>query len=174
MPGMRALFLLLQLAMCAVPSLILAQGAASPEEMEERDGLIHRSGESQPFTGLVQDLHASGKPRLEARYEAGRLLSSKLWYESGQLAEEVAVVQDTWTIKRFAENGRMEEETVARFRDGRKFSEQTKLWDESGVLRTEAGFQGGKLQGPLKEYAPDGSLVRDEVYDRGKLVQKNK
>jgi len=171
---MRTLFLFLHLALCAVPGLTLAQSAASPEEMEERGGLIHKSGDNHPYSGLVQDLHASGKSRLEARYESGRLVSSKLWYESGQLAEEVAVVQDAWTIKRYAENGRMEEQTVARFRDGRKVSEQTRLWDEAGVLRTEAGFQGGKLQGPLKEYAPDGSLVRDEVYDRGKLVQKNK
>ncbi|GFK94146.1 hypothetical protein NNJEOMEG_01985 [Fundidesulfovibrio magnetotacticus] len=171
---MRVLFLLLLLAFTAVPARSMDQPSVSPEEMEERGGLIHKAGDNAPFTGLVRDLHASGKPRLEARYEAGRLAWSRLWYESGQLAEEVAVAQDTWTIKRYAENGRIEEETVARFRDGRKFSEQSRLWDESGVLRTEAGFQGGKLQGPLKEYAPDGALVRDEVYEQGKLVRKNK
>jgi len=153
---------------------VLAQGAASPEEMEERGGLVYKAGDKIPFTGLVQDFHQSGKVRLEARYAAGKLNASKVWYENGQLAEQVDVSADTWSIKRFGEGGRLEEQTVAIFQNGRKVSEQSKLWDESGQLRTEAGFQAGKLHGPLKEYDAAGAVVRDEVYDQGKLVKKNK
>ena len=151
-----------------------AQSAASPEEMEERGGLIYRSGEQAPYSGLVQDLHQSGQARLEAVYEAGKLRSSKVWYENGQMAEQVDVAADTWTIRRFGEGGRLEEQTLATFRNGRKISEQSRLWDESGQLRTEAGFQSGKLHGALKEYDASGAVVRDELYDQGKLVKKNK
>lgn len=152
----------------------LAQGAASPEEMEERGGLIYKTGDKTPYTGLVQDFHQSGKVRLEARYSSGKLNASKVWYENGQLAEQVDVSADTWSIKRFGEGGRLEEQTVATFQNGRKVSEQSRLWDETGQLRTEAGFQAGKLHGPLKEYDAAGVVVRDEVYDQGKLVKKNK
>lgn len=174
-----SLVLLLALAL-ARPSALLAQTIAlgqnsvSPEELEESGGLVRKAGDKSPYTGLVQDYHRSGSLRLEARYEAGRLVSSKVWYENGQLAEEVSVASDTWTIQRYGETGKLEERTVARFEGGRKVSEQTRLWDENGQLRTEAGFEMGKLQGPLKEYDASGQLVRDELYDKGKLIKKNK
>ncbi|WP_156920980.1 toxin-antitoxin system YwqK family antitoxin [Fundidesulfovibrio putealis] len=168
-----ALGLILALVLASAAS-VLAQGAASPEEMEERGGLIYKAGDKTPYTGMVQDLHQSGKVRLEARYAAGKLNASKVWYENGQLAEQVDVTADTWSIKRFGESGRLEEQTVATFQNGRKVSEQSRLWDEAGQLRTEAGFQAGKLHGPLKEYDASGAVVRDEVYDQGKLVKKNK
>jgi antitoxin component YwqK of YwqJK toxin-antitoxin module len=151
-----------------------AQSAVSPEEMEERGGLLYKIGDKTPFTGLVQDFHQSGRVRLEARYASGRLASSTVWYENGQLAEQVDVAGDAWTIRRYSENGRLEEQTVATFQNGRKLTEQSKVWDESGQLRTEAGFHAGKLHGPLKEYDPSGALVRDEIYEQGKLVKKIK
>jgi len=79
-----------------------------------------------------------------------------------------------WTIRRFTENGRLEEETVAAFEGGRKVSEQSRMWDEAGRLRGEAGFKAGKLHGPLKEYDASGALTRDELYEQGKLIRKNK
>lgn len=172
---MRTLVTALLLALALLrPQAHAAQAAASPEEMEERGGLIHKSGDSAPYSGQVQDLHQSGKPRLEAVYSGGRLVSSKVWYENGQIAEEVSVASDTWTIRRYGESGRLEEETVAVFQGGRKVSENTKLWGETGHVRTEAGFKGGKLHGPLKEYDDSGQLVRDELYEQGKLVKKIK
>lgn len=158
----------------ARPQVCVAQSPASPEEMEEHGGLIHKAGDKAPYTGLVQDYHQSGKTRLEALYDAGKLVSSKVWYENGQLAEEVSASPDNWTIRRYGENGRLEEETLARFKDGRKISEQSKVWYDNGQLRTEAGFLAGKLHGPLKEYDPSGVLVRDELYEQGKLVKKTK
>jgi len=170
---LRALVLALTLAV-HLPDAVHASQTASPEEMEEHSGLIHKSGDAAPFTGTVKDFHHSGAPRLEAVYNEGKLVSSKVWYENGQLAEEVSIASDTWTIRRFGETGRLEEETVATFRAGRKVSEHTKLWNEQGKLRTEAGFMAGKLHGPLKEYDESGVLVRDEIYDQGKLVKKIK
>lgn len=173
---MRTLFAVL-LAVTALGwslAVAVAQSGASPEEMEERGGLVYKSGESAPYTGLVQDLHQSGKPRLEAHYQAGKLADSRLWYEGGQLAEEVNVAGDTWTIRRYQESGRLEEETVAVFKGGRKFSERSRLWDEDGTLRSEVSFQGGKLQGPVRQFDASGKLVSDEVYDQGVLTQKHK
>lgn len=150
------------------------QTVVAPEDIQERDGLFYRGGDAQPFTGMVRDLHESGKPRLEAQYQAGKLASSKVWYESGQQAEDVSANGEVWTIKRYDEKGRLEEETVATFRNGRKISERSRLWHETGKLRIEAGFEGGKLSGPLREYDENGVLVRDEIYDQGKLVKKAK
>jgi len=171
---MRTALIVLVLALALTGRASLAQNASSPEEMEEHEGLVHKSGDSSPYSGIVQDYHQSGKPRLEARYDAGRLVSSKVWYENGQLAEEVNVSQDAWSIRRYSENGILEEETLARFQGGRKVSEQAKVWYENGQLKTEAGFSLGKLHGPLREYDPSGVLVRDELYEQGKLVKKNK
>lgn len=151
-----------------------AQDAAKPEELQERGGAFFRNGDAQPFTGPVREQHETGKPRLEANYQNGKLVSSKVWYESGVLAEDVVVADEVWTIKRYGENGNIEEETVAQFRNGRKISERSKLWYESGKLRMEAGFEGGKLAGPLKEYDERGGLIRDELYQKGVLVQKVK
>ncbi|MFZ5425582.1 MAG: toxin-antitoxin system YwqK family antitoxin [Thermodesulfobacteriota bacterium] len=156
------------------PGAVRAGLTASPEEMEERAGVIHKSGDPSPFTGVVKDLHQSGAPRLEAVYAGGKLVTSKVWYENGQLAEEVFVSSDAWTIRRYGESGRLEEETMATFRGGRKVSEHTKLWSEQGKLKTEAGFMAGKLHGPLKEYDDAGVLIRDEIYEQGKLVKKIK
>lgn len=155
-------------------TMALGQNSVSPEELEESGGLVRKTGEKAPYTGLVQDYHRSGSLRLEARYDAGKLVVSKVWYENGQLAEEVTVASDTWTIQRYGETGKLEERTVAHFAGGRKVSEQTRLWDENGQLRTEAGFELGKLQGPLKEFDASGEVVRDELYEKGKLVKKNK
>ncbi len=172
---MRSTFLVVTLIVLFASAVARAeQSAALPEEMEEQGGLVHRIGEAAPYTGIVQDLHQSGKPRLRAEYNAGKLVSSKLWYESGQVAEEVSIQGDTWTIRRYGETGHMEEETVAVFSGGRKTSEHIKRWDENGKLITEAGFRQGKLDGPLKEYDASGALVRDEIYDKGKLVKKIK
>uniref|UniRef100_A0A7C4AHK5 Toxin-antitoxin system YwqK family antitoxin n=1 Tax=Fundidesulfovibrio putealis TaxID=270496 RepID=A0A7C4AHK5_9BACT len=170
----KLLALLLAAGVLAASLTALSQAAVSSEDMEERAGLLYKSGDSTPYTGAVRDLHQSGKPRLEAHYQAGKLTSSRIWYENGQLAEEVSVSQDTWTIRRFSENGRLEDEIVARFQGGRKVSEQSRMWHDNGKLRSEAGFQAGKLHGPLREYDPNGVLVRDEVYEQGKLVKKNK
>jgi len=171
---MRCLLIALFVVFCIGPHLAAAAPDASPEDMVDQNGLMHKAGEAAPFTGMVRDFHPSGKPRLEARYEAGKLVSSTVWYASGQKAEEVSVASDTWTIRRFGETGRLEQETVAHFKDGHKVSEQTKRWDESGTLRTETGFENGKLQGELKEYSPAGALVRDEIYNQGVLVKKLK
>jgi len=171
---MRTALIVLVLALALTGRASLAQNTSSPEEMEEHEGLIHKSGDPSAYSGIVQDYHQSGKPRLEARYEAGKLVSSKVWYENGQLAEEVSASQEAWSIRRYSENGILEEETLARFQGGRKVSEQAKVWYENGQLRTEAGFSLGKLQGPLKEYDPSGTLIRDELYEQGKLVKKNK
>lgn len=156
------------------PPDLLAQASIATEDLEERAGLLFKSGENTPFTGLARDFHENGTPRLEANYQGGRLLGSKVWYGNGKLAEEVSVTADQWTIRRFTEEGCLEEETVAQFSGGRKISEKSKIWYDNGLLRTEAGFQGGKLDGTLKEYAQDGTLLRDEVYDRGKLLKKVK
>lgn len=156
------------------PSVLHAQSASAPEDLEERAGLLYKSGESAPFTGFARDFHESGKPRLEATYQGGRLLGSKVWYANGKLAEEVTVSAEQWTIRRFAEDGNLEEDTVAQFTGGRKTAEKSKIWYDNGQLRTEAGFQDGKLDGTLREYSPDGTLLRDEVYDRGKLLKKVK
>lgn len=161
------------LALCR-PAAAAAQAAASPEQMEERGGLVHKMGEQAPYTGIVRDLHQSGKSRLEASYAAGRLVESKVWYENGQMAEEVFVSGEAWNIRRFAENGRLEEEILARFSGGKKISEQTRVWDESGQIRTEFSIAGGKLHGVLKEYDASGLVVREEVYEQGKLVKKTK
>lgn len=172
---MRAILTVLLLVLALMRSLVCpAENMASPEQMEEHDGIVRKSGDTSPYTGLVQDYHQSGKPRLEARYDAGKLVSSKVWYENGQLAEAVTVSGDTWTIRRYGEAGRLEEETVAQFRDGHKVSELAKVWYENGQLKTEAGFASGKLQGTLKEYDPSGALVRHEVYEQGTLVKKTK
>jgi len=171
---MRRLLLALLLILCTGARLAAAPPDASPEDMVEQNGLIYKAGDQTPFTGTVRDYHQSGKPRLEARYEAGKLVSSTVWYATGQKAEEVSVASDTWTIHRFGETGKMEQEIVARFKDGHKISEQTKRWDEQGTLRSEAGFEKGKLQGELKEYSPSGTLERDEIYDQGALVKKLK
>jgi antitoxin component YwqK of YwqJK toxin-antitoxin module len=170
--GLLGLLFFLQLGRSA-----LAQGSGptcSPEDLEERGGLFYRSGDNSPYSGQVRDLHESGTPRLEAFYRVGRLESSKVWYENGKLAEEVSVSGDNWLIRRFSEDGRLEEETTAKFKNGRKVSEQSKRWHENGQLKSEAGFENGKLQGPLKEYSPDGTLLRDEVYDQGQLTKKAK
>ena len=89
---MRTFFTALVLLLTLVhPLALVAQNAASPEEMEERAGLVYKSGDQKPYTGLVLDYHQSGKTRLEAHYTAGKLISSKLWYENGRTAEEVSV-----------------------------------------------------------------------------------
>jgi antitoxin component YwqK of YwqJK toxin-antitoxin module len=169
-----ALIILLAVLTLLCPAAATAQAEASPDQMEERGGLVHKAGEQAPFTGIVRDLHQSGKPRLEASYAAGKLASSKVWYENGQLAEEVAISGETWNIRRFAENGHLEEEILARFSAGKKVSEQTRAWDEAGQLRNEVAISGGKLHGVLKEYDSSGVLVREELYEHGKLVKKTK
>lgn len=148
--------------------------AVAPENIQERGGVCYRTGDSAPYTGLVRDHHESGKPRLEARYEAGRLESSRVWYENGRLAEEVNVSGDTWVVRRYSDEGRLEEETRAQVRGGRKVSERSTVWYENGNIHIEAGFANGKLHGPLKEYTPEGGLVRDETYDNGVMVKKAK
>ena len=171
-----ALVVLMGLCLPSHPA--LAQGSqvqsASPEDIQERGGVCYRTGESVPYTGMVRDTHESGKPRLEARYQAGRLVESHVWYANGQMAEEVRVTGDVWVIRRFSEDGRIEEETSAQFRNGRKVSERSTIWHENGQMRIEAGFENGKLHGPLKEYESDGTLLRDEVYDNGVMIKKNK
>ncbi len=143
-------------------------------EIIERDGMYYPKGDNTPFTGVLERRRRDGLPRLEERYENGRIIRMRQWHPNGKLAEETAVSGDTWTLRLWNEAGILEQETLVVVKDKKKVSESSKLWHENGQLKLEIHFAGEKLDGVVREYAEDGTLLKHEIYSQGKLIQKIK
>ncbi|WP_027182876.1 toxin-antitoxin system YwqK family antitoxin [Desulfovibrio inopinatus] len=151
-----------------------SNGHEDQPEIVERDGVYYKKGEETPFTGVLERRRKDGLPRLEERYEHGRIIRMRQWHPNGKLAEETAVSGDTWTLRLWNEDGILEQETNVVVKDKKKVSESSKLWHENGQLKLEIHFAGEKLDGVVREYAKDGTLIKHEIYSQGKLVTKIK
>jgi antitoxin component YwqK of YwqJK toxin-antitoxin module len=143
-------------------------------QLVEKDDLFYLSGETAPFTGLAREFDENGKIRVERRLAAGKTVAFKQWYKNGGPSSETVISPAGLTRKLWFENGKPEEDTEVVIDRGVKVSEKSKLYYESGGLRLEIGYAREKLQGALKEYAPDGALLREETYDQGKMTRKAK
>ncbi|MBF0481678.1 MAG: hypothetical protein HQK81_07235 [Desulfovibrionaceae bacterium] len=165
---------------CLAPVLPMAPLARAAErtaqsgQLVEKDGLYYVAGETAPFTGVVRDSDETGKPRVERRFAAGKTVAVRQWRQNGSLASETVIEASGLTRKLWYDNGNPEEQTQVVIERGEKVSEHSAMYYEDGKPRLEIGYRHEALQGALREYAPDGSLVRDETYDQGKLTRKSK
>jgi len=169
-----ALLVLIVLIAPGAPAASAAERTAQYGQLSEKDGLYFVSGESAPFTGVVRDSDETGKVRAERRFTAGKITAVTQWYKDGTKAAETVIAAKGLTRKLWYENGNLEEETVVVSEHGEKVSEQSKMYYEDGKPRLEIGYRHEKLQGALREYAPDGGLSRDETYEQGKMTHKSK
>ena len=95
---------------------------------------------------LVYD-DSGEKPSREDNYVDGKLNGvSKLWYDNGQLAQEI------------------------KLKDGQRHGVSTE-WDKEGVKRAEVTFANGKRDGKSTFWTLDGKVV-EQNYKAGKLVSE--
>ena len=175
-PAWLTVFLLCCLALVASapPGVLAAERTAQSGQLTEKNGLYFVSGESAPFTGVVRDYDQAGKARTERKFAAGKIVAVAQWYKDGKMAAETVISASGLTRKLWYENGNLEEETQIVSEQGEKVSEKSKMYYEDGKPRLEVEYLHEKLQGTLREYAPDGSLSRDETYDQGKMTRKSR
>ncbi len=148
-----------------------SEGFTSVRDIETReDGLTYRLREKDPFTGLVVTRNREWQPRYLANYEDGKLHGPEMrWHENGRL-RYIYDYQHGEKVRHreWFENGNPKIDAM--MRDGVAYGKHTK-WFEDGRLRFSAYFVEDLLwDGPVKDYAEDGTLMWDAVFKKGHYV----
>lgn len=118
---------------------------ATPDRVEDRDGVVYELSTDAPFTGV-----------LETPYPDSDRLLARTRYRDG-LKHGVS--------EGFDEDGRrvVQEEFV----EGERHGDRLEWW-ENGQLKRRQTFAGGELNGLVEEWNPEGQRVLKELYEDGK------
>ena len=116
---------------------------ATRAELELRDGVLMRIGDSRPFDGHLVEDWRPGVRKVDLTVRQGRLQGPALgWYESGQLE-----VSETFE---------------------RGFSHGTRLrWWPSGAIKSQAQITHGVMVGIFREWHENGRLARETPLKQG-------
>lgn len=126
------------------------QSKINIESLIVREGVLFKSNETNPFTGVAFDIFSNGQKKLEYMIKNGRKNGSyKQWDESGNLLESGSYVNGTkdgqWTLYR--DNKKKHEiNYVNGIEDGRFIS-----WNENGDVIEEGYFKNGEKEGKWYE-----------------------
>ena len=98
-----------------------------------------------PFTGIGYSVYENGNLSLLYKYQDGICDGLKLWYENGQIRQEIKYKEDKvdGIYRRWYENGQLKEEE--NYKEGKKDG-LSKQWDEKGSLVKEENWKNGVIQ----------------------------
>ncbi len=123
----------------------LLKEAVDIESFEEREGLLCRSNESEPYSGWAKKMYDSGQVQALVQFKDGKADGLfTLWHENGQKQEEKT------------------------YKDGEEHGHQT-LWHYNGQKEEEKTFKDGKEDGPYTKYYENGQKEEEGTYKDGNL-----
>jgi len=150
-------------------------------DLETRDGLYYKKGESQPFTGMVEDpgeqngkieagkrvgrwtgYHSNGEKEWITDYEEGIPTNQIMWYSNGNKYQEMKRQNGRphGLYQRWYKSGQVAEETT--FNEGQREG-VSRIYDMDGHLFKEVTYQNNQKQGPEIWYFNNGQK-RWETY----------
>jgi antitoxin component YwqK of YwqJK toxin-antitoxin module len=151
-------------------SLRLPAVTALRSELDLREGVLFRRGESQPFSGLLISEWKRGVRRTEVSIRDGRAHGvSRGWFEHGQLEVRenfVRGVSDGLRTRWFADGTKRSEVRVRRGELVGVFRE----WHPNGQLARETPLANGKPHGLVRGWDPQGKLAGTAVVQNGERV----
>ena len=142
----------------------------SVDLVQNEDGLAYATGSSVPYSGEVIGYRAGqgvesvavyreGRPhglwqrfgsknrlKREERYESGSKVHERQWYDDGVLKFD------------------------AQMRDGVRFGRIQLWWPDGRLRRTSSIGSDFKMHGHALEYAEDGTVLTDAIFDHGTYI----
>ncbi len=110
----------------------LLKEAVERDSIEEREGLLYLSGESEPYSGWVKSMYDSGQVKVLAQFKDGKPADGPFtgWHENGQKKGEVTMKdgKPDGLITMWHENGQKMVEGT--YKDGELVS--PKFWNSKG------------------------------------------
>ncbi len=140
------------------------------DQIEQRKGIYYEVGQATPFTGLVQDLYASGTKRFESNYKDGKRHGVETrWDANGKKTRE-------WNYK----DGKIHGVVTGWDKDGSKKSEvnykdgmihgMETQWHANGTKMSEVNYENWKKQGVETRWLANGTKMFEVSYKDGKKV----
>ncbi len=109
----------------------LLEEAVEHDSLQERDDLVYRVNESEPYSGWAKEMYDSGQAKGLGQFKDGKQDGLEMrWHENGQKSYE-ATYKDgelDGLRTRWNENGQKKSETT--FKDGKELS--AKYWNSKG------------------------------------------
>ncbi|MCB1090585.1 MAG: hypothetical protein KDL87_03590 [Verrucomicrobiae bacterium] len=144
----------------------------SPSKIElGEDGVARLKGTTEPYTGTVATFDETGtKPRYFAQYLNGKLHGPEMkFYDDGKLRREYDYNHGEKIHHReWFPNGNLKRD--AAFEGGNAIGPH-RTYFEDGRLRWSGFFIENLLwQGHIVDYAEDGTLMWDAIFEKGKYV----
>ena len=196
------LFAALLIAGCGEKSLSdskvkkLLEEAVEIDSLQERDALVYRVNESEPYSGWAKEMYDSGQVKGLAQFKDGKPDGLQaMWYENGQKSEEYTYKDGKYDGlgTNWYENGQKAGE--GNFKDG-KPNGLAMRWYENGQKHSETNFKDGESlaliwnafvwkpngdkcpltnlvngNGVVVEYKEDGTEKRRVTYNDGVKVE---
>lgn len=165
--GMAAAVLPLWLGSCgdadrtAKASIVVEKGG---------DGLFHASGRNEPYTGEVIRYGSGGRRAAEEHYQNGKPDGVwRTWWGNDTLKSELTHRDGAPVFRRlWHENGSRREETALQ---GDSPVGLWMIWHPNGRIKRQMFLEpGSKKHGQVLEYAEDGTLLWDALYEHGKYL----
>jgi len=125
----------------------LLKEAVDRDSIEEREDLVYRVNESEPYSGWVKSMLRSGVKGGLYRYKDGKLdgLMTQ-WHENGQKKDETTFKdgkKDGHSTMWWMTGGREQKRSEGTFKDGKGDGLWTR-WDENGQKRLEGTYKDGE------------------------------
>lgn len=164
------LLMLLLLPACDRANSKIPAGRASVETEKRSDGLVYGKNSATPFSGeVIVFTHGTNRQSVETFLEGKPHGLWKRYWSNGTLKREQQWVHGSQTHQRqWYEDGALKEDL--RMKDGLG-NGLIRLWWPDGRLRRTA-FVGDDLRphGHALEYAPDGTVIVDAIFDHGTYI----
>ena len=140
--------------------------------LELRPSGWFRTGQTNPFTGILLDYYRGGQLMSRSVVSNGLLNGmSEGWHTNGQLQVREtyrANLSDGIRTRWYANGNKLSEAAVVHG----QMTGIYRRWYEDGKLAEEIPMQNGKIEGEGRAYYPSGSLKATVKYEAGKAVQQ--
>jgi len=145
---------------------------ASLGELTLRDGRMIRTGETNPFTGWMEESYPGAGLKSRSWLAAGRLDGvSEGWFTNGvlQVREHFVAGVSEGTVTRWHVTGVMQSQGTAL---AGKLEGTFRRWHENGVLAEELLLRAGQPEGLSRAWFPSGCPKAEVTLKDGKIVQQ--
>ena len=137
-----------------------------------RGGRWHQTGDTNPFTGFLEEFYETGSLRSRSMVSNGLLHGlSEGWFTNGQLqvTEHFRTgVSHGPRTKWYVSGGKLSQAMIA---DG-KFHGRFQRWNENGALAERVEFNAGSPDGLSLAYFPSGFLKARATLRGGQVVRQ--
>ena len=139
-------------------------------ELVLHEGRLVRTGETNAFTGWMEEHHPGAGLKSRSWISAGRLDGvSEGWFTNGvmQVREHFVAGLSEGTVTRWHETGAMQSEGTAL---AGKLEGTFRRWHENGVLSEELHLRSGQPEGLSRAWFPSGCPKAEVILKDGKIV----